>query len=155
MNTAAFLLNAGRPGLALQEVDRLREIETTSELVMLGAACAEEVGSLPDWVNDLHAAHLVDPHSERVRTWLSRACYSRAVRSIESGDLPFARSDARRVVELTPTEPGPFLLLAQIAAMEGDRASARRHLRRALELDNGHRLEEAVRGDPLLEPLLH
>jgi hypothetical protein len=154
MNLAVFFRNTGRSDLALCEVRRLWEQGATPEMAALGAACSEDTAGLPGFVPLLEEVRRSHPDSDLVRTWLSRALYTRAVEALEAGRTGPAASDALRASGLTPDEPGPLILLARIAAVRGDREEARRLLARVLDLPEGAGAEPSMRADPLLGPLL-
>jgi len=153
LNLAAFLRNAGRPDLALQEVERLLPLGLTPELAALGAGAAEDSGRLPGYVHRLEEALAAYPSSELVRTWLSRALFARGVTAMEGGRIDAAEADLWRSKRLNPGEVGPVLALARIEGMRGNEEAATRLLGEAIRLGGQQSVGEAIRRDPILAPL--
>jgi hypothetical protein len=154
LNLAHFLHAAGRPDLAMDEVLRHWTASPPPELAVLGATAAEGSGQLDTWVPRLEESYRATPRSPRVRSWLARALYVRAVKRMAAEESSSAEADLLRASRMAPAEPGPYLALARLAAGRGEVSRAREMLEEALERERDGGVRRAAEEDSLLRSLL-
>jgi tetratricopeptide (TPR) repeat protein len=153
LNLGVFLRAYGRPDLARRLADRLWQEGPALPIATFYAAAAEEAGALGQAVPFLEEAARVLGESQDLHSRLARALFFRAVSAMERGELEQAEGDLERATGLRPLEPGPWVALARIAALQGKGALARERLGRARALPGASALGQAIEADPLLREL--
>ncbi len=128
---------------ALDRLFRASGVDTDLELALFQADHGDAGRALPG----AHAARDRRPsvHADDVLAWTA----------YRSGNLPLAREASRRALRLGSQDPLLLFHAGMVAAATGDRAAARRHLERALELNprfSVRHADEAARTLKRLQP---
>jgi hypothetical protein len=153
LNLGIFLRAYGRPDLALPLAERLWREGPALAIATFRAGAAEEAGVLAGEVPFLEEASRTLGTSEALQSRLARALFFRAVAAMARGELDEAQRDLERGTRLRPSEPGPWVALARIAAVRGDRSLARERLAQARARSGTSSLEAAIGADPVLRGL--
>ena len=152
LNIPIFLRACGRPDLAAGSAARSWDAAPTEETAVFLALAAEEAGRLDGEVPRLELAVAAFPRSMPVRGSLARALFFRAESRLAGQELPAARRDLERSLELTPGAPGTGAALARVLALQGEVEAARRLLAESLESEP--KLRDVAARDPVLSTLL-